>query len=119
MSELIPPYYAVIFTSTLKDDFTEYHLMAQEMEALVKHQPGFLGMDSARDEIGITISYWDSLESIDLWRNNKFHQEAKHFGKTKWYSSYNIKISKVVKLLLLIYILKGVIIFTFYIVICM
>lgn len=97
MSELIPPYYAVIFTSTLKDDFTEYHLMAQEMEALVKHQPGFLGMDSARDETGITISYWDSLESIDLWRNNKFHQEAKHLGKTKWYSSYNIKISKVIK----------------------
>ena len=96
MNKLVPPYFAVIFTSKLKDDFPEYHQMAQKMEALVKRQPGFLGMDSARDKKGITISYWDSLEAIELWKNNSFHLEAKSLGKTKWYKHFSIKICKVI-----------------------
>ena len=96
MNKRTPPYYAVIFTSILKDDFTDYTLMAQQLEALVKHQPGFLGMDTARNKIGITISYWDSLASIELWKNNKIHQEAKNLGRTKWYDSFSIKICKVI-----------------------
>ena len=89
------PYYAVIFTTTLSDQLAGYIEMAKKMEELAQQQPGFLGMDSARSEIGITISYWASLDAIDLWRKNAEHGKAKAMGKSKWYASYNLKICKV------------------------
>lgn len=89
------PYYAVIFTTTLSAQQEGYVEMAKEMEALARQQPGYLGMDSARADIGITVSYWDSLEAIDRWRNNSLHQKAKTLGKSQWYDSYELKICEV------------------------
>ena len=80
MNKLSPPYYAVIFSSTRSDQFDEYDDMALKMENLAAKQPGFLGMESARDKIGITVSYWRSLEAIDQWRNNVEHRKAKALG---------------------------------------
>ena len=52
------PYYAVIFT-TLRTKIDEgYSEMAEKMEELAKDQDGYLGIESARNELGITISYW-------------------------------------------------------------
>lgn len=96
MNKLKPPYYAVIFTSSLSDTTDGYVAVAQKMEMLVKDQPGFLGMDSARDILGITVSYWDSLESIEKWKHNRAHLNAKALGKEKWYTSYSLKICKVI-----------------------
>lgn len=93
-----PPYYAVIFTTTLSDQQEGYVEMAKKMEELAQQQPGFLGMDSARAEIGITISYWASLDAIDLWRKNAEHGKAKALGKSKWYAAYDLKICKVLDL---------------------
>jgi len=59
-----PPYYAVIFTSIRTKEDDGYSAMAGEMERLVEKQPGFLGFESARTELGITVSYWKDLESI-------------------------------------------------------
>lgn len=95
MTKHDPPYYAVIFTTTLSDKQEGYVEMAKKMEELAQEQPGFLGMDSARAEIGITISYWASLDAIDLWRKNAEHSIAKALGKSKWYASYDLKICKV------------------------
>lgn len=88
------PYYAVIFTSKLKNN-EGYDRMSESMEALVKTQDGFLGFESARSELGITISYWRDLESIKAWRDHPEHSVAMQLGKQKWYDSYSIKISKV------------------------
>ena len=96
MSKWPTPYYAVIFTSILNENMEGYDQMAEQMLRLVHQQPGFLGVDSARDKIGITVSYWSSLEAIDNWRKNLDHQSAKNLGKTKWYYSYNLKICKVI-----------------------
>ncbi|MCB0401575.1 MAG: antibiotic biosynthesis monooxygenase [Flavobacteriales bacterium] len=91
-----PPYYVVIFTSVLSEDDPEgYGDMAKEMEDLVKDQPGFLGLESSRTEIGITLSYWESLEAIRNWKSHLRHQEAQSQGKTTWYSSYQVRIAKV------------------------
>ena len=95
MTKHDPPYYAVIFTTTLSDKQEGYVEMAKKMEELAQEQPGFLGMDSARAEIGITISYWASLDAIDLWRKNAEHSKVKALGKSKWYASYDLKICKV------------------------
>ncbi len=88
-------YYAVIFTSTLKLDSPEYHKMATAMEELARTQKGFLGFESARDEIGISISYWDSLEAISNWKNNGEHFVAQQLGQQQWYESYKVRICKV------------------------
>ena len=49
------------------------------MEKLAKQQPGFLGVESARGNsgLGITISYWESLDAIENWKKNTLHKEAK------------------------------------------
>ncbi|MGV6846084.1 MAG: antibiotic biosynthesis monooxygenase family protein [Lutibacter sp.] len=90
-----PPYYAVIFTSVLKSDELEYFEMAKKMETLVKSQPGFLGIETARTTVGITVSYWESLLAIKKWKMNLEHQKAQELGKTKWYEKYKIRICKV------------------------
>ena len=51
-----PTYYAVIFTSIRTDGDNEYGEMADKMVELAKQQEGFLGLESARNEIGITVS---------------------------------------------------------------
>lgn len=88
-------YYAVIFTSTRTEEDNGYNKMSELMETLAKRQRGFIGLDSARNEIGITISYWDSLEAIKNWKENLQHQIAQKIGKEKWYSEYHVRICKV------------------------
>jgi heme-degrading monooxygenase HmoA len=90
-----PPYYAVIFTSLRTEGDNGYNAMAVEMEELAKQQPGFLGVESAKEEIGITISYWQSLEAIKNWKANARHLFAQQQGREKWYERYKTRISKV------------------------
>lgn len=89
------PYYAVIFTSNRTEIDDGYSEMAARMISLAKQQPGFLGVESARDEVGITVSYWSDLESIKRWKMNVDHQEAQRLGHEKWYSSFRTRIALV------------------------
>jgi len=89
------PYYAVIFTSTLSESTKGYSEMAEKMEKLAKQQEGFLGIDSARNDVGITVSYWKSLDAIKNWKQQSDHLEAQIKGKAEWYSWYDLKICKV------------------------
>jgi heme-degrading monooxygenase HmoA len=91
------PYYAVIFTSKRTSLDDGYGEMAQKMIDLAKEQMGFLGVDSARNEIGITVSYWESLTAISNWKNNMDHLDAQEKGKQKWYENYTVRIAKVEK----------------------
>lgn len=86
------PYYAVIFTSTRTEGDNGYAKMADEMEKLAKRQQGFLGIESARDEVGITVSYWESLEAISNWKVNTDHLFAQRKGRTDWYTWYKVRI---------------------------
>ncbi|MAB48537.1 MAG: antibiotic biosynthesis monooxygenase [Flavobacteriaceae bacterium] len=89
------PYYVVIFTSTQTDDTEGYSEMAEKMETLARHQEGFIGIESARNTIGITVSYWKSLEAIKNWKANTEHLFAQQKGREQWYNWYNVKICKV------------------------
>jgi heme-degrading monooxygenase HmoA len=89
------PYYAVIFTSHRTEGDNGYGEMAARMVALASKQPGFLGVESAREEVGITVSYWSDLDSIKNWKANIEHQEAQKLGHEKWYSAFKTRISKV------------------------
>jgi heme-degrading monooxygenase HmoA len=90
-----PPYYAVIFTSDRTEGDNGYCEIAARMVELASIQPGFLGVESAREDVGITVSYWSDLESIKQWKANAEHQEAQRLGREKWYSSFKTRISKV------------------------
>ena len=90
-----PPYYAVIFTSLRTDTDDGYYTMTELMEEEARRQPGFLGVESARDGVGITVSYWDSLESIKRWKEHMQHAAAQRMGREKWYSGYKVRICKV------------------------
>lgn len=91
-----PPYYPVIFTSIRTDkgekDYTE---TVELMLNLAKQQFGFLGEESTRNKIGITISYWEDLESIKRWKQQVDHKLAQQKGKTDWYKQYKTRICKV------------------------
>jgi heme-degrading monooxygenase HmoA len=96
-----PPYYAVIFSSILTFGRTPieegYAQTADEMEALASEQPGYLGIESVRDEhgVGITVSYWESEEAIANWRKNADHLTAQRAGRERWYRGYVLRVARV------------------------
>lgn len=91
----VPPYYAVIFTSTRTEGDNGYEQMAQAMFDLAAKQPGFLGFESAREGLGITVSYWDSPESIAAWQRNSNHLIAQQRGRADWYLAYRVRVCRV------------------------
>ena len=90
-----PTYYAVIFSSLRADDDPAYHETARRMAELARLQPGFLGMESARNEVGITVSYWESEEAIRQWKQQAEHLEAQQSGRKNWYSAYAVRVCRV------------------------
>ncbi|SFV06718.1 antibiotic biosynthesis monooxygenase family protein [Alicyclobacillus macrosporangiidus] len=92
-----PPYYAVVFTSMRTEGDRGYSVMAEEMVELARQQPGFLGVESVRDErgFGITVSYWASEEAIRLWKEHARHQLAQRLGRELWYEGFVTRVCKV------------------------
>ena len=90
-----PPYYAVIFSSIKTEYDEDYPEMAKRMVELASKQKGFLGGESARNELGITVSYWKDLESIKNWKKNAQHSVAQQKGREQWYQSYKTRIARV------------------------
>ena len=89
------PYYAVIFTSIRTDGDKGYGNMSDAMAESAAKQPGFLGVESAREEVGITVSYWTSLEAIAAWKQDSAHLVAQKLGRENWYAAYKTRICKV------------------------
>tara|TARA_R110001583_G_scaffold96837_1_gene241515 strand:+ start:1527 stop:1844 length:318 start_codon:yes stop_codon:yes gene_type:complete len=90
-----PPYYAVIFSNLRTEDDDGYDAMAERMVKLAAQQPGFLGFETARDGLGISVSYWRDLESIRAWKANAEHLQAQRLGHQRWYSAFKTRIARV------------------------
>jgi heme-degrading monooxygenase HmoA len=69
--------------------------MADAMVRLASTQPGFLGIESAREGLGITVSYWDSLASIAAWKQHSAHLVAQRRGHEAWYEEFKVRICRV------------------------
>ena len=71
--------------------------MAERMIEMASHQPGFLGIESARETDGfvITVSYWNSEQAIAAWKENAEHRVAQEAGQNLWYSGYQLRVAKV------------------------
>jgi len=93
-----PPYYAVVFTSVRTGaDAEGYAATAARMVELAAAQPGFLGIESTRgaDGVGITVSYWDSLDSIRRWQQHVEHLLAQEKGRSTWYARFRLRVCRV------------------------
>jgi heme-degrading monooxygenase HmoA len=90
-----PPYVAVIFTSIRTDGDHGYAAMAASLEALARKQPGFLGIESARDTLGITVSYWTDQQAARAWKQVAAHLVAQRRGREVWYRDYRVRVATV------------------------
>jgi heme-degrading monooxygenase HmoA len=93
-----PPYLAVIFTAIRNgEDAQGYADAAQRMLELASRQPGFLGVETARDGdgFGITVSYWRDEASIKNWKNDVEHLKIQARGRDVWYAQYHTRVCRV------------------------
>ncbi len=90
-----PPYYAVIFSSIRTDENRDYAKTAARMVELARQQPGFLGIESAHEGVGVTVSYWDSEAAIRAWHSNAEHQLAQREGYRVFYQSFRLRVARV------------------------
>jgi heme-degrading monooxygenase HmoA len=90
-----PPYYAVIFSSIRNEVDDGYSDMSVKMTELASKQQGFLGVESARAGLGITVSYWRDMEAVRNWKENAEHKIARAKGRSDWYQSFKVRIAKV------------------------
>ncbi|MBD8098725.1 antibiotic biosynthesis monooxygenase [Pseudomonas fluorescens] len=91
-----PPYYAVIFSSLRTEGDQGYAQAATRMVELARAQPGFLGVESAREEgLGITVSYWSSEAAILAWKQQAEHRHAREQGRSLWYTAFQTRVCKV------------------------
>jgi len=90
-----PPYVAVIFTSVRTDGDHGYAAMTSAMERLAREQPGYLGIEAAREGVGITVSYWRDEASAKAWKEVGAHLVAQRRGHAAWYRDYRVRVAHV------------------------
>jgi len=90
-----PPYTAVIFTSVRTPGDNGYAATAAAMNDLARQQPGFLGVESARDGIEITVSYWVDDQAAQAWKYVAQHVLVQRKGRQVWYEDYRVRVATV------------------------
>jgi uncharacterized protein (DUF952 family)/heme-degrading monooxygenase HmoA len=91
---------AVIFSSVRSGaDGEGYGAMAERMEELAREQPGYVGIESARnpDGSGITVSYWATEADAAAWKQVSEHLSAQNAGRDRWYDSYTVRVATVTR----------------------
>ena len=88
---------AVIFTSVRAEGDQGYAVMSARMLELAALQPGFLGVESAREDIGITVSYWRDETSAAAWKQVAEHLVAQQRGRDAWYAEYEVRVALVTR----------------------
>ncbi|SHL15468.1 Heme-degrading monooxygenase HmoA [Pseudonocardia thermophila] len=92
-----PPYTAVIFTSLRTDGDDGYAETSARMAELAARQPGLLGIESARDGLGITVAYFRDEASARSWKQVTEHREAQRLGRDRWYRAYRVRVATVTR----------------------
>jgi Uncharacterized enzyme involved in biosynthesis of extracellular polysaccharides len=90
-----PPYFAVIFTTIQSDLHDGYAEMNERMLELAKKEKGFLGIESAHGDLGLSVTYWASLEDIARWKDHAEHKIAQAKGFEMWYKAFATRVAKV------------------------
>jgi len=92
------PRYAVIFQAELAEVDDEYATTAKQLRDLALRQYGCRKFTAVtEDKQEIAISYWDSLEQIQAWKQDPLHQAAQQIGREQWYKSYKVQCVEIVR----------------------
>jgi len=94
--------FAVIFeVSPTRAGKAEYLDMAAGLRTFLEEQPGLITIErfqSLVDEQKIlSLSFWESEQAIELWRNQLEHRHAQKCGKDSLFESYRIRVANVVR----------------------
>lgn len=75
----------------------DYADMNKFLADYVQSRPGFVAVKSFKAEDGerLTVVWWRDRESLEQWRQDMHHVEAKKLGRQKWYDYYKIEIAEV------------------------
>lgn len=96
---LKPPFIAAIFTDTAIVDHltTCVRRPSDEMVSLAPVQPGFLGLETTRDENGrwLSVSYWRDMETYTDWRGVCVKRIAEAFPEAPLESLCHIRVANV------------------------
>jgi heme-degrading monooxygenase HmoA len=86
----------VIFSSVHTNEHDGYDQMAARMAELAARQPGFLGMETVKENgTGITVSYWKDTDAIQAWKRQAEHRLAQQEGRERWYGQYRLRVARV------------------------
>lgn len=91
---------AVIFeVYPTKEGKAEYLAIAATLHDFLKDRPGFISIERFQslgdDNKLLSLSFWESEESVQEWRNLLEHRMAQQKGKNKLFEKYRIRVARV------------------------
>ena len=90
--------YAVIFRARAGAQDDEYGETVKEMRDLAFSKYGCLEFTAVTEgDQEIAISYWQDEESIRHWKEDAAHRLAQKRGRTKWYESSSVEVTKIAR----------------------
>jgi heme-degrading monooxygenase HmoA len=64
---------------------------------MARQRDGFLGVESARDGLGVTVSYRRDENAARAWKHIAEHLIAQRKGRDSWYADYRVRVAAVVR----------------------
>ncbi len=94
--------YAVIFEVKIKEEGKDQYLaIAAKLKEQLIQMDGFISIERFQSLVEegklLSLSYWESMESIEIWKQNLDHLQAQSEGRAKLFEDYRIRIAEVVK----------------------
>lgn len=90
--------YVVIFRATVRELDSEYSAMATRMRELALKHFGCVEFHAVMEGMEeVALSYWPDEESILAWRQHPEHVEAQRLGRSRWYQSYRVEVTKITR----------------------
>ncbi len=93
-----PPYYAVTTTTELNPAFDrEAHFqLGLDLYGHASRLGGFLGLEVfLENNASVAISFWESLDAIERWRQHPVHGSAKRVAKSSWFGATITRVARV------------------------
>jgi heme-degrading monooxygenase HmoA len=89
-----------LFRSRLRSGQNEeYRAVATRMLELARAMPGFVNFKSFSAEDGERVSLveFESIATLEAWRDHPEHLEAQRAGRERFYSEYRLQVCELVR----------------------
>ena len=94
-----PPFYAAILNDNTHKRLEDANHLAptDEMVSLAPGQPGFLGLETSKDQKGrwVAVSYWRDMNALNAWEQRGDFEIRKRFGGASLSDTCALRITKV------------------------